>query len=74
MSAALVQEKVEEGIKRQMHVNFVSEVLGPSKRNYLETEKVMYAVLMAFEEALASFLGSQYHHTFVLATKRYYIK
>jgi hypothetical protein len=34
MSAALVQEVVDEGIKWKMHVYFVSEVLGPSKRNY----------------------------------------
>ena len=47
MSAALVQEKVEEGIKRQMLVYFVSEVLGPSKRNYTEMKKVIYVVLMA---------------------------
>jgi hypothetical protein len=39
MSAALVQEVVEEGVKRQMHVYFVFEVLGPSKRNYKEMEK-----------------------------------
>jgi hypothetical protein len=43
----LVQEVVEEGVKRQMHVYFVSEVLCPSKRNYTEMEKVIYAVLMA---------------------------
>jgi hypothetical protein len=30
-----------------MHVYFVSEVLGPSKRNYTEMEKVVYVVLMA---------------------------
>jgi hypothetical protein len=34
MSATLVKEKVEEGIKRKMLVYFVSEMLGPSKRNY----------------------------------------
>ena len=47
MSAALVQELVDEGVKRQMLVYFVSEVSVPSKRNYIEMEKVMYAVLMA---------------------------
>jgi hypothetical protein len=47
VSAALVQEVVDEGVKRQMHVYFVSEVLDPSKRNYIEMEKVLYAVLMA---------------------------
>jgi hypothetical protein len=30
-----------------MHVYFLSEVLSPSKRNYIEMEKVLYAVLMA---------------------------
>jgi hypothetical protein len=50
MSAALVQEVEEEGVKRQMHVYFVFEVLGPSKRNYKEMEKVLYAVLMALRK------------------------
>jgi hypothetical protein len=30
-----------------MLVYFISEVLGPSKKNYSEIEKVLYAVLMA---------------------------
>jgi hypothetical protein len=47
MSVSLVQEVVDEGVKWQMHVYFVSEVLGPSKRNYTEMKKDMYAVLMA---------------------------
>jgi hypothetical protein len=47
ISVALVQEKMEEGTKKQMLVYFVSKVLGPFKRNYTEMEKVMYAVLMA---------------------------
>jgi hypothetical protein len=47
VSVALVQEVVNEGVKRQMHVYFVSELLSPSKRNYTKMEKVMYAVLMA---------------------------
>jgi hypothetical protein len=47
LSAALVQEVIDEGVKRKMHVYFVSEVLGPSKRNYIEMEKVLYVVLMA---------------------------
>jgi hypothetical protein len=46
VSAALVQEVVDEGIKSQMLVYFMSEVLDPSKRNYIETEKVLYAVLI----------------------------
>jgi hypothetical protein len=47
VSATLVQEVVNEGVKRQMHVYFVSEVLNLSKRNYIEMEKVLYVVLMA---------------------------
>ena len=47
ISVALVEEVVNEGVKRQMHVYFVSEVLNLSKRNYIEMEKVLYAVLMA---------------------------
>jgi hypothetical protein len=41
VSAALVQEK------NQVPVYFVSEVLSLSKKNYIELEKVLYAVLMA---------------------------
>jgi ribonuclease HI len=47
VSAALVQEKLEGQIKKQAPVYFVSEVLGLSKKNYTELEKVLYAVLMA---------------------------
>jgi hypothetical protein len=47
ISVALVEEVVNEGVKRQMHVYFVSEILSPSKRNYIEMEKVLYAILMA---------------------------
>jgi hypothetical protein len=47
VSDVLVQEVVNEGVKRQMSVYFVSEVLIPSKRNYTQMEKVLYAVLMA---------------------------
>jgi ribonuclease HI len=47
VSAALVQEKLEEQTKKQVPVYFVSEVLSLSKKNYTELEKVLYAVLMA---------------------------
>jgi hypothetical protein len=47
VSVALVQERVKEGTKRKMPIYFISEVLSPSKWNYAEMEKVMYAVLMA---------------------------
>jgi hypothetical protein len=47
ISAALVQEKQDGQIKRQAPVYFVSEVLSLSKKNYIELEKVLYAVLMA---------------------------
>jgi hypothetical protein len=47
VSAALVQEKQDGQTKKQAPVYFVSEVLSPSKRNYIELEKVLYAVLMA---------------------------
>jgi hypothetical protein len=47
ISAALVQEKQDGQTKKQAPVYFVSEVLSPSKRNYTELEKVLYAVLMA---------------------------
>jgi ribonuclease HI len=47
LSAALVQEKLDGQVKKQAPVYFVSEVLSPSKKNYTELEKVLYAVLMA---------------------------
>jgi hypothetical protein len=47
LTVALVQEKVEEGVKKQIPEYFISEVLGPSKRNYTEMGKVLYVVLMA---------------------------
>jgi hypothetical protein len=47
VSAALVQEKQDGQAKKQVPVYFVSKVLSPSKRNYTELEKVLYAVLMA---------------------------
>jgi hypothetical protein len=47
VSATLVQEKQDGQLKKQAPVYFVSEVLSPSKKNYTELEKVLYAVLMA---------------------------
>jgi hypothetical protein len=47
VSATLVQEKQDGQTKKQAPVYFVSDVLSPSKRNYTELEKVLYAVLMA---------------------------
>ena len=47
MSAALVQEKLDDQVKKQALVYFVSEFLSLSKKNYTELEKVLYAVLMA---------------------------
>jgi hypothetical protein len=47
LSAALVQEKLEGQVKKQAPIYFVSEVLSLSKKNYIELEKVLYAVLMA---------------------------
>jgi hypothetical protein len=47
VSAQLVQEKQDEQTKKQVPVYFVFEILSPSKRNYTELEKVLYAVIMA---------------------------
>jgi ribonuclease HI len=47
VSATLVQEKQDGQAKKQVPVYFVSEVLSPSKKNYTELEKILYAVLMA---------------------------
>jgi hypothetical protein len=38
---------MEGEMKKHVLVYFVSEVLGPSKKNYIEIEKVLYVVLMA---------------------------
>jgi hypothetical protein len=46
VSVALVQEKLDGQVKKQALVYFVSEVLSPSKKNYTELEKVLYAMLM----------------------------
>jgi hypothetical protein len=43
-------------------VYFVSEVLSPPKRNYLELEKILYAVLMASRKLQHYF---QYYHIIV---------
>jgi hypothetical protein len=47
VSAALVQEKQDEQTMMQVLIYFVSEVLSPSKRDYIELEKVLYVVLMS---------------------------
>jgi hypothetical protein len=47
VSVAFVQEKQDGQVKQQASVYLVSEVLSPSKKNYTELEKVLYAVLMA---------------------------
>jgi ribonuclease HI len=47
VSVALVQEKLEGQVKKQVPVYFVSEVLSLLKKNYTELEKVLYVVLMA---------------------------
>jgi hypothetical protein len=44
VSVAMVQEKQDEQAKKQVPIYFVSEVLSPSKRNYIELEKVLYAL------------------------------
>jgi hypothetical protein len=62
VSAALVQEKQECQIKKLVPVYLVSEILSPSKKNYTEIEKVLYAVLMAFKKLRHYF---QSHHIVV---------
>jgi hypothetical protein len=62
VSAALVQEKQDEQLKKQVPVYFVFEVLSPSKRNYIELEKVLHVVLMASRKLRYYF---QSHHIVV---------
>jgi hypothetical protein len=47
VTAALVQEKQEGQARKQVPVYFIFKVLSASKKNYIEFEKVLYAVLMA---------------------------
>jgi hypothetical protein len=58
----LVQEKQDDQSKKQAPVYFVFKVLSPSKRNYTELEKVLYAVLMASRKLRHYF---QSHHIVV---------
>jgi hypothetical protein len=46
VSATLVYERQDDQAKKQVPIYFVSEVLSPSKRNCIELEKVLYAVLI----------------------------
>jgi hypothetical protein len=55
VSAALVQEKQDGQAKKKVQVYFVSEVLSPSKKNYIELEKVLYVVLMASKKLQHNF-------------------
>jgi hypothetical protein len=66
VSAALVQEKQDGQAKKQVQVYFVSEVLSPSKKNYTELEKVLYAVLMASKKLQHNF---QTYHIIVLSSQ-----
>jgi ribonuclease HI len=66
MSVALVQEKLDGQVKKQDPVYFVSEVLSPSKKNYTELEKVLYAVLMASRKLWHSF---QAYHIIILSSQ-----
>jgi hypothetical protein len=66
VSAALVQEKKDGQTKKQVPVYFVPKVLSPSKRNYIELEKVLYAVLMASRKLWNYF---QSHHIIVLLSQ-----
>jgi hypothetical protein len=62
VSVALVHEKLDAQTKKQAPIYFVSEVLSPSKKNYIELEKVLYAVLMASRKLRHYF---QAYHTIV---------
>ena len=47
VSAALVEERMNEGTVKQLPIYFVSEALNGSKLLYSEMEKMAYAVVMA---------------------------
>jgi ribonuclease HI len=47
VSTALVVERAEEGHTYPVqHLVYISEVLGPSKKNYPQVQKLLYAVLL----------------------------
>lgn len=66
MVSVVDQEKLQDETKKQMPVYFVSEVLGPSKINYSEMEKVLYAVLIASKKLRHNF---QSHNIVVPSTQ-----
>jgi hypothetical protein len=66
VSVTLVQEKLDGQVKKQAPLYFVSEVLSPSKKNYTELEKVLYAVLMASRKLWHYF---QAYHIIVLSSQ-----
>jgi hypothetical protein len=57
VSAALVQEKEEEGKLKQILVYFASKALSESKLFYSELEKIAYAVVMAARKLRHYFEG-----------------
>jgi hypothetical protein len=65
VSATLVQEKQDGQVKKQAPVYFISEVLSPSKKNYTEMEKVLYAVLMASRKASALLPSIPHNSAFI---------
>jgi hypothetical protein len=69
VSVALVQEKQDGQTKKKAPVYFISEVLSPSKRNYTELEKVLYAVLMASRKLRHMFPSISYNSAFITTLK-----
>jgi hypothetical protein len=59
VSAVLVQDKQDSQVKKKAPVYFISEVLSPSKKNYMELKKVLYAVLMASRKLRHYFQASR---------------
>ena len=57
---------MDEGVKRQMPIYFLFKVLGPSKRNYTEMEKDLYAVIMVSKKLRHYF---QSHNIVVLSSQ-----
>jgi len=47
VNAVLAQERTEDNQKKQLPVYFVSKALTPTKSNYSEIAKIVYAVVMA---------------------------
>jgi hypothetical protein len=68
VSIALVQEVVNEGVKRQMPIYFVSKILGPSKKLYRDGEGHVCS-LNGFNKKASALLPIPQHYCVVIRNR-----